>query len=247
MSPRGLSSSMSRKNSSQRLWRRHLILWYPYGLNSHLHRSPHRPTSSSLRPPIQSRALPATLSGCDVVGMVETGSGKTLAYDLPILHHILSQTNSSKKTKRQLNALILALQVAAHLTLRLQAQAPQNDTDENEDEDEGRGGAGGERAKGRPARDHRHDRVRDVCAEAVARARPRRRSPRRGARARDILENDDELVKQIRGLEFLVVNEADRMVEAGHFKELEHILQSASGETGRVLALFASHLTPSDI
>jgi ATP-dependent RNA helicase DDX24/MAK5 len=39
------------------------------------------------------------------------------------------------------------------------------------------------------------------------------------------LEQDDDLAKQIKSLKFLVLDEADRMVEAGHFAELEHILR----------------------
>lgn len=41
--------------------------------------------------PIQSQALPAALSGRDVVGIAKTGSGKTLAYVWPMLIHILDQ------------------------------------------------------------------------------------------------------------------------------------------------------------
>jgi len=81
----------------------------------------------------------------DVVGVAETvsintvfmtrvqiwvcikGSGKTLAYGLPILHYLLSQTRPSRKTKRQIRALILAptrelaLQVSSHLNMCLHA------------------------------------------------------------------------------------------------------------------------------
>jgi ATP-dependent RNA helicase DDX42 len=41
--------------------------------------------------PIQSEALPAALSGRDVVGIAKTGSGKTLAYVWPMLIHVLDQ------------------------------------------------------------------------------------------------------------------------------------------------------------
>lgn len=41
--------------------------------------------------PIQSQAVPAALSGRDVIGTAATGSGKTLAYVLPCLVHCLHQ------------------------------------------------------------------------------------------------------------------------------------------------------------
>jgi len=41
--------------------------------------------------PIQAQAMPAIMSGRDVIGIAKTGSGKTLAYLLPMLRHILDQ------------------------------------------------------------------------------------------------------------------------------------------------------------
>ena len=41
--------------------------------------------------PIQSQAIPAIMSGRDVIGIAKTGSGKTLAFVLPMLRHILDQ------------------------------------------------------------------------------------------------------------------------------------------------------------
>jgi len=41
--------------------------------------------------PIQCQAIPAIMSGRDVIGVAETGSGKTLAYVLPMLRHIKDQ------------------------------------------------------------------------------------------------------------------------------------------------------------
>lgn len=46
--------------------------------------------------PIQTEALPAALSGRDVVGIAKTGSGKTLAYVWPMLIHILDQRELEK-------------------------------------------------------------------------------------------------------------------------------------------------------
>lgn len=36
---------------------------------------------------------------------------------------------------------------------------------------------------------------------------------------------DDNLAKEIKQIKFLVLDEADRMIEAGHFQELENILR----------------------
>lgn len=41
--------------------------------------------------PIQAQAIPAILSGLDVIGIAKTGSGKTLAFLIPMLRHILDQ------------------------------------------------------------------------------------------------------------------------------------------------------------
>eukprot|EP00033_Pygsuia_biforma_P004077 GCRY01004468.1.p1 GENE.GCRY01004468.1~~GCRY01004468.1.p1 ORF type:complete len:880 (+),score=325.74 GCRY01004468.1:283-2922(+) len=45
----------------------------------------------SLPTPIQAQALPAVMSGRDVIGIAKTGSGKTLAFLLPLLRHIMDQ------------------------------------------------------------------------------------------------------------------------------------------------------------
>lgn len=42
---------------------------------------------------------------------------------------------------------------------------------------------------------------------------------------------DDELAAQIRNLRFLVLDEADRMIETGHFAEMENILRLTLRET----------------
>ena len=41
--------------------------------------------------PIQAQAIPAIMSGRDLIGIAKTGSGKTLAFVLPMLRHVLDQ------------------------------------------------------------------------------------------------------------------------------------------------------------
>ncbi len=67
--------------------------------------------------PIQSATIPAALKGQDILGSAETGTGKTAAYLLPILQRLLTTPTTGA---RQTRALILvptrelALQVAGH-------------------------------------------------------------------------------------------------------------------------------------
>lgn len=41
--------------------------------------------------PIQSQAIPAIMSGRDLIGIAKTGSGKTIAFLLPMFRHIMDQ------------------------------------------------------------------------------------------------------------------------------------------------------------
>ena len=56
--------------------------------------------------PIQARAIPKLLTGCDMLGIAQTGTGKTAAFALPILQQ-LSQ-NRANNGPRSPRALILA-------------------------------------------------------------------------------------------------------------------------------------------
>ena len=48
----------------------------------------------------------------------------------------------------------------------------------------------------------------------------------------DLLQEDEELGKLIKGIKFLVLDEADRMIENGHFAELESIIALTRRATG---------------
>lgn len=46
--------------------------------------------------PVQNQAIPAIMSGRDVIAIAETGSGKTLAYVLPMLRHVMDRELSKE-------------------------------------------------------------------------------------------------------------------------------------------------------
>ncbi|KAJ7634913.1 ATP-dependent RNA helicase [Roridomyces roridus] len=202
--------------------------WHSYTLHPQLLRVLHARGFSSPTP-IQSTAIPVAMADRDVVGVAQTGSGKTLAYGLPILHRLLSDARPSSKAKRQLGALILAptrelaLQVSSHLNECL-----------NSVEDIGKTKEKGKEKTKEEAKGPRSPPLVSVAAIVGGMsAQKQRRILDRGVdvlvatpgRLWDIMEDDDQLAKQVKHLKFLVLDEADRMIETGHFAELENILR----------------------
>ena len=136
-----------------------------------------------------------------------------MAYGIPILQYLLSQPPPSNSTSRTLKALILAptrelaLQVATHL----RACIEEGDTG---------------KSKGPP-------RVSVAAVIGGMSAQKQRRVLERGAdvivatpgRLWDLLQEDDKLASQVKSIKFLVLDEADRMIEIGHFAELDNIVR----------------------
>ncbi|MCK8464595.1 DEAD/DEAH box helicase [Aliiroseovarius sp. S1339] len=56
--------------------------------------------------PIQIKAIPLVLEGRDVMGLAQTGTGKTAAFGLPLIHQLLG--NHDKREPKSVKALILA-------------------------------------------------------------------------------------------------------------------------------------------
>ncbi len=59
--------------------------------------------------PIQAKAIPIVLAGRDVMGAAQTGTGKTAAFSLPLLHRMLRHENASMSPARHpVRALVIA-------------------------------------------------------------------------------------------------------------------------------------------
>ncbi|KAJ2808788.1 ATP-dependent RNA helicase [Coemansia guatemalensis] len=152
---------------------------------------------------IQSKSLPASLSGSDLIGAAETGSGKTLAFGIPMLQYLSArQTAWTGPTGLVLAPTReLAIQVKNHL-----------------------------KAMARFCRAHviaivggmsqpKQERLLNSCPDIII-ATP--------GRFWELVSSNDTLLTQLQNIKFLAVDEADRMLEPGHFKELKLILKAVN-------------------
>jgi ATP-dependent RNA helicase RhlE len=57
--------------------------------------------------PIQEQAIPIVLEGKDILGSAQTGTGKTAAFSLPIVHTLASRPSASQGRSKPIRALIL--------------------------------------------------------------------------------------------------------------------------------------------
>lgn len=161
--------------------------------------------------PIQSAVIPEIISGHDVIGKASTGSGKTLAFGIPILEHYLAslprRTNSSKKTSQQAPPLALILsptrELAHQITSHLEAlcsgaslEGPSIATLT--------GGLSVQKQQ------------RLLSHAGIVIGTP--------GRLWEVISSGHGLLKLFKQIRFLVVDEADRLLSEGHFKEVEEIL-----------------------
>ncbi|WFC93734.1 RNA helicase [Malassezia brasiliensis] len=168
---------------------------------------------------VQAKTLPLSLGldgpPRDVVGVAETGSGKTLAYGLPVLQYICQTADTDGGPDRPLEALVLTptRELALQVTQHLRAVSA----------------AGGHFA-----------RVATVCGGMSVQKQQRLLEQRGGAhivvatpgRLWDVLKQDDAFARRVRQARFLVIDEADRMVETGHFAEMDAILRMVQRTPG---------------
>ncbi|MBI5879687.1 MAG: DEAD/DEAH box helicase [Chloroflexi bacterium] len=165
--------------------------------------------------PIQAATVPMALTGQDILGSAETGTGKTAAFMLPLLHRLLAAGERPHK----LRALILvptrelALQVADH-TKQLSAA-----TDLRSAAIYGGVGLGPQETQLRRGLD-------------IVIATPGR-----------LLDHVERRNVKFDGLEILVLDEADRMLDVGFLPDLRRIARLLPAE--RQTMLFSATLIPS--
>ncbi|KAJ1905701.1 ATP-dependent RNA helicase [Coemansia sp. IMI 209127] len=150
---------------------------------------------------IQSKSLPHALNGRDIIGAAETGSGKTLAFGVPMLQYVAQHKGEEWKGPAGLvlaPTRELALQVRNHLT----AMA-------------------------------RFTRARIVAiVGGMSQAKQERLLGNQPdiiiatpGRFWELVSTNSTYQSQIMAIRFLAIDEADRMLEPGHFRELRFLFK----------------------
>jgi len=148
--------------------------------------------------PIQQQAIPAILAGQDVLAGAQTGTGKTAGFTLPLLH-LLSQREAPRGPRRP-RALILTP------TRELAAQVGASVTDYG-----------------------RHLPLRGTVIFGGVGINPQIAELRRGidilvATPGRLLDHVSQRTVDLRGVEILVLDEADRMLDMGFIHDIRKVL-----------------------
>src|SRR6187397_2149572 len=145
--------------------------------------------------PVQAEAIPPALAGRDVLACAQTGSGKTAAFLLPIIHRLI------EKPRRTTRALILTptRELAAQILEDLNALAVHTPIS----------GAAVYGGVGMGPQEHAFRSGVDVIIATPGRLLDHFRAP----------------YARLTGLEYLVLDEADRMLDMGFLPDIRRILK----------------------
>ena len=167
--------------------------------------------------PIQAQAIPVILSGSDLIGCAATGTGKTAAFLLPMLHQLAA--TQTPKNANVIRALILAptRELAAQITDNLRTIDAKK-------------------------------KARSITIVGGANIAKQRMELRRGAPV--IIATPGRLIDHMEHnaidlslVEFLVLDEADRMLDMGFLPAIKRIISQVP--TKRQTLLFSATMLPS--
>ena len=151
--------------------------------------------------PIQAKAIPIVLEGRDVMGAAQTGTGKTAAFSIPLLQRMLKHENASASPARHpVRALVLAptRELADQVANNIKAYA-------------------------------KHTQLRVTCVFGGIDMKPQTAVLKGGVevliatpgRLLDHIEAKNCVLNQV---EYVVLDEADRMLDIGFLPDLQRIL-----------------------
>lgn len=166
--------------------------------------------------PIQAAAIPEVLAGHDVVGKAATGSGKTLAFGIPMVESWLEiykdlDEDEQKKSRPPTGLVLsptreLAHQLTEHMTALCKGleNAPFVAAVT--------GGLSVQKQQ------------RQLAKADIIIGTP--------GRLWEVMSSSIELTESMKQIKFLVIDEADRLLTEGHFKEAEEIISSLDRQQG---------------
>ena len=169
--------------------------------------------------PIQAKAIPIVLAGRDVMGAAQTGTGKTAAFSLPLLQRMLKHENASMSPARHpVRALVLTptRELADQVAANIKAYA-------------------------------KHTLLRVTVVFGGIDMKPQTEELRRGVevliatpgRLLDHIESKNAVLNQV---EYVVLDEADRMLDIGFLPDLQRILAYLPQQ--RETLLFSATFSP---
>ncbi|MHB0938775.1 MAG: DEAD/DEAH box helicase [Armatimonadota bacterium] len=164
--------------------------------------------------PIQAAAIPVALTGRDVLGTAQTGTGKTAAFALPMLHRLLTAPSPARKTRA------LVLTPTRELAEQVQDAIRQLG---------------------------KHTNLRSATVYGGVGMAPQDRALRNGteiivACPGRLLDHAARGAVDLRGVECLVLDEADRMLDMGFLPAIKRILALLPAE--RQTMLFSATFAP---
>jgi superfamily II DNA/RNA helicase len=169
--------------------------------------------------PIQAQAIPVVLSGQDVMGAAQTGTGKTAAFALPLLQRMLKHENASTSPARHpVRALVLlpTRELADQVAQQVKLYA-------------------------------KYTNLRSAVVFGGMDMKPQTAELKRGVevlvatpgRLLDHIEAKNAVLNQV---EYVVLDEADRMLDIGFLPDLQRILSYLPKQ--RTTLLFSATFSP---
>jgi ATP-dependent RNA helicase DBP3 len=156
--------------------------------------------------PIQSHTWPFLLDGRDLIGIAKTGSGKTLAFGIPAIMHVLKKNKKIGGGSKKVNPTCLVLSPTRELAVQISDVL---------------------REAGEPCG------LKSICVYGGSSKGPQISAIRSGVdivigtpgRLRDLIESN---VLRLSDVSFVVLDEADRMLDMGFEEPVRFILSNTN-------------------
>ncbi len=169
--------------------------------------------------PIQALSLPFALKGKDVAGQAQTGTGKTIAFLAAIFHHLMKNPATEERKKNQPRAIILAPTRELAIQIHRDAITIAKST-----------GLKMGLVYGGESYDIQRQQIEmgaDIIIGTVGR----------------IIDFEKQREIDLSGIQALVLDEADRMLDQGFIKDIRYLMRKMPDPKQRLNLLFSATFT----